>query len=197
MRRLWIVLAVVFATSLYAAAGVQAATTGTTKYKARHHLTAKQKVMAAKWMKHHKKMAMAARRARGPMWKSRLVKRHMVKRYMLMKRHAKAAGFARGPKWRCYRVKRFVRHARPARVARGPIVTCPAPVVNVPQQPAPVVNVPQQAAPVVNVPAFPPTVGITVDTCNIYIVQGNQLMILDKTTYALKQTVPLQGGASP
>jgi|GEM_PF-1257377 len=188
MRRLWIVLAVVFATSLYAAAGVQAATTGTTKSKLTHKMTAKQKVMAAKWAKSHKKSSLAARKARGPMWKSHVVKRH-----------AKAASFARGPKWRCYRVTKHVRHAKPARVARGPILTCPAPIVNVPQQAAPVVNVPQQPAPVVNVPAFPPTVGITVDACNIYIVQGNQLMILDKNTYCLKKTVPLEvsGGASP
>lgn len=80
------------------------------------------------------------------------------------------------------------------------MVTCPAPVVNVPAQAAPVVNVPQQAAPIVNVPPFPPTVGITMDSCNIYIVKGDNLLILDKNTYCLKQTVPLTGGtgsASP
>ena len=82
--------------------------------------------------------------------------------------------------------------ARPARAARGPAVTCPAPVVNVPQQAAPIVNVPQQPAPVVNVPANPPSTAISVDSCNIYIVRNNQLTILDKNTYQVKQTVPLQ-----
>lgn len=187
MRRLWIVLAVVFAMSIFATAGVQA-TTGTTKSKARYHVTSKKKLMAAKWIRHHRKGSMAARTARGP----------MIKKF-LKKRAAMHARFAKGPKWRCYRVKTHVRRARAARVARGPMVTCPSPIVNVPAQAAPVVNVPQGPAPVVNIPAFPPTVGVTVDSCNIYIVQGNQLMILDKNTYCLKQTVPLTGAtaASP
>lgn len=159
MRRLWIVLAVVFATSLYTAAGVQAAK-ATTKQKLRHYVSSKHKVTAASSAKKHKAAVMAARTAKGP-------------------------------KWVCHRVvKRHVRKA-PARAARGPMVTCPAPVVNVPQQAAPIVNVPQQPAPVVNVAAPSPTVGITVDDCNIYIVQGSQLMVLDKTTYAIKQSVPL------
>lgn len=117
------------------------------------------------------------------------------------KRKAMSARSARGPKVVCYtpkarKAKRVVRRSRPATVARGPSVTCPAPVVNVPQQPAPVVNVPEGPAPVVNVAAPPPGVAVTVDNCNIYIVQGSQLMVLDKNTYCLKQSVPITGSAA-
>jgi hypothetical protein len=70
----------------------------------------------------------------------------------------------------------------PAGIARGPRVLCPAPVV----------NVPQQAAPVVNVPAPEPTVGVATDNCNIYIVRGNQLTVVDKNTYQVRRTVPIQ-----
>ena len=112
----------------------------------------------------------------------------------------KAASTKYGTKAKCRKVTRWVcpkksavrRTARPAAAARGPVVNCPAPVVNVPEQPAPVVNVPQQPAPVVNVPSPPPTVGITTDNCFIYIVRGDQLMVFDKNTYCLKKTVPLQ-----
>lgn len=161
MRRLWILLAVVFATSLLTTAGLEAATT--TK-RSGSKITAKQKAAATKWAKSSKRTSTAASRARGP-------------------------------KWRCYRVSTTARRARPAAAARGPVVTCPAPVVNVPQQAAPVVNVPQQAAPIVNVPPNPPTVGVTVDNCYIYIVQNDQLMVIDKNTYCLKKTVPLTGAA--
>lgn len=135
MRKLWIVLAAVFAASVFMTAGVDAAKCPT-RYKARHHIVTK-----------HKAPAM----------------------------HAKV-----------------VKKATPARAARGPVVTCPAPVVNVPQQAAPVVNVPAQPAPVVNVGPMPPTVGITVDDCSIFIVRENQLIVLDKNTYEVKKTVPLQ-----
>lgn len=159
MRRLWLVLAVVFAASLYTAAGVQAATYS--KSKSGSKMSAKQK-----------KSSMAARRGSGP--------------YTYQTKS--------GAKWRCYKVApkaKRARVSRPARVARGPMVTCPTPVVNVPQQAAPVVNVPQGPAPVVNVPPFPPTVGVTVDNCYIYVVQGDKLMVIDKNSYCLKQTIPL------
>lgn len=157
MRKLWIVLAVVFAASLLTAAGVDAKCRA--KHKVRHH------VMCVKVMKHK------ATTAKCP-----------------TKRMAKPARVAKGPKCPI----RHKRHARPARVARGPMVTCPSPVVNVPQQAAPVVNVAPGPAPVVNIPALPPTVGITVDNCMIYIVRENQLMVLDKNTFEVKKTVPLQ-----
>jgi hypothetical protein len=168
MRKLWIVLAAVFATSLLMTAGVDAAKYST-KSKAHHKVTAKMhcKTMMHHKMMHHKKMmkkAIPAKAARGPVWVCKKVYRHHK-----MIRRAKAAG-----------------------VARGPMVTCPAPVVNVPQQAAPIVNVPAQAAPVVNIPASPPTVGITVDSCSIFIVRENQLIVLDKNTYEVKKTVPLQ-----
>lgn len=145
MRKLLLVLAVVFAASLYTAAGLDAATRPTTK-KARHAVVAKHKTVKA-----HCKM--------------------------VCKPKAK---------------KMTKRMARPARYARGPVVNCPAPVVNVPEQAAPIVNVPQQPAPVVNVPPSPPTVGITVDNCSIFIVRENQLIVLDKNTYECKKMVPLQ-----
>lgn len=139
MRKLLILLAVVFAASLITTAGVDAAKCPT-KYKARHHMVRKHKTSAMKCpMRHHR--------------------------------------------------------ARPARYARGPIVNCPtppAPIVNVPQQAAPVVNVPQGPAPVVNIPPNPPGVGITTDSTMIYIVRGNELMILDKCTYEVKKTVTLE-----
>lgn len=187
MRRLWIVLAVVFATLIATAAGVQAATSSMSKSKVRHHLTMKQKVMAARWIRAHR--AMSARMGRGP----KLFSRRAKMRKLI------AARMARGPKWVCHRVRRHIRKARPATIARGPIINvpqAPAPVVNVPQQAAPVVNVPQQPAPVVNVPAFPPGVAVTVDNCNIYVVQGNQLMVFDKNTFCLKQTVPITGATA-
>jgi len=152
MRKLWIVLAAVFAASVFMTAGVDAAKV-TTKAKA--------PAMHAKTV-HHKMMKKAA---------------------------------AAGPGWVCKRVHRhhkMVKKATPARAARGPMVTCPAPVVNVPQQAAPVINVPAQPAPVVNVGPMPPTVGITVDNCSIFIVRENQLIVLDKNTYEVKKTVPLQ-----
>lgn len=98
----------------------------------------------------------------------------------------------------CTPKKKVVRPSTPARAARGPVAPVvhvpqqPAPVVNVPAQPAPVVNVPAQPAPVVNVAPSPPTVGITVDNCSIYIVRENQLIVLDKNTYCLKKSVPLE-----
>ena len=196
MRKLWIVLAVVFAASLLPAASIQAAMGTSSKSK----FSSKQKAKAAVWMKSRR--SMAAGKARGPMYKKQFTKSKAAKfgRGPAWKHYAKGkysfARSARGPKWHCYRVKRHVRKARAASVARGPAITCPAPVVNVPQQAAPVVNVPQQAAPVVNVPPFPPTVGVTVDSCNIYIVQGDQLMVLDKNTYCLKQSVPLTGATT-
>lgn len=176
MRKLFLVLAVVFAASLYTAAGVSAATCPTKK-KVKHHIVAKHKVAKAsskltcKPKMTMKKKSMPARIARGPACKA--VKHTYYK-------------------MTCKPKMRTKRASRPARLARGPSVTCPAPVVNVPQQAAPVVNVPQGPAPVVNVPPSPPTVGITVDNCNIYIVRENQLMILDKNTYQVKSTVPLQ-----
>ena len=147
MRKLLLVLAVVFAASLYTAAGVNAAA-GTTKKKVGHAIVAKHKAMKSNCR---------------VVCKPKMHKTHKMKRV-----------------------------SRPARYARGPVVTCPAPVVNVPQQAAPVVNVPQGPAPVVNVPPMPPTVGITVDDCSIYIVRENQLMILDKNTLECKKTMPLQ-----
>lgn len=135
MRKLLIVLAVVFATSLFTATGVQAATYPTKKPMVRHHIVRKHKVTVV-----------------------------------------------------CRPVKR---RARPARAARGPVLRCPTPVVNVPRQPAPVVNVPQQPAPVVNIPPSPPTVGVTADNTNLYIVRENQLTVLDKCTYEVKKTMTL------
>ena len=138
MRKLLMVLAVVFATSFLATAGVEAAACPT-KHVVRHCLRHKHKAMKA-W-RHHKK-----------------------------------------------------RVAKPAAVGRGPIVNVPAqaaPIINVPAQAAPIVNVPEQPAPVVNVAAPPPTVGITTDNTMIYIVRGNQLMVLDKCTYEVKKTMSL------
>lgn len=178
MRRLWIVLAVVFAATTLGAAGVQAAT-GSSKSKYGSKMSAKQKATAKVWAK-----SQAARSARGPAAK---------------KSPSKYTRYAHGSKYRCYRAsgaKRYVRRARPASAARGPVVNVPAPIVNVPAQAAPVVNVPQGPAPVVNVPPFPPAVGVTVDNCNIYIVQNDQLMVIDKNTYCLKQTVPLTASAT-
>lgn len=83
------------------------------------------------------------------------------------------------------------KRSMPARTARGPMVTCPSPVVNVPQQAAPIVNVPQQPAPVVNIPPEQPGVGVTTDAANIYVVRGNQLIILDKRCYEVRNTVTL------
>ena len=104
-------------------------------------------------------------------------------------------------KMRCYPVKRYKAKAKPARAGAGPkapVVNCPAPVVNVPQQPAPIVNVPEQPAPVVNVAAPPPSTAITVDTTSIYIVRDNQLWILNKNDLCLKNKVSLdQVGSTP
>jgi Tfp pilus assembly protein PilE len=164
MRKLLIVLAVVFALSVFAAALAQAVT-ATTKMPAKSKMTAKAKcptMHRASTTAKHKTMA------------SKKPKCYKV------------------TKWHCPKKHTVRRAARPAAAARGPVVTCPSPVVNVPQRPAPVVNVPQQAAPIVNVPASPPTVGITVDNCFIYVVRENQLMVIDKNTYELKKTVPLQ-----
>ena len=145
MRKLFLILAVVFATSVLAMPSMGASTTCPTKHMKRHA------------MRHHKY--------------------HHYRTCYRMKR---------------VRCRRHYRHHRPAQAARGPMVTCPAPVVNVPQQAAPVVNVPQQAAPVVNVAAPPPGVGITTDSTSIYIVRGNQLMVLDKCTFEVKKTVTLE-----
>jgi len=199
MRRLWIVLAVVFASTSLATAGMGAvSSTGSSKSKSGYKMTGKQKATASSWAKSHKRSSLAAGKARGPMVKKHFVKKSFAARSargpMYKKHYAKRSiRFARhGVRYRCYPVRKHIRRAaRPATVARGPV--CPAPVVNVPQQAAPVVNVPQQPAPVVNVPAFPPTVGVTVDNCNIYVVQNDQLMIIDKNTYCLKQSVPLTG----
>ena len=169
MRKLWIVLAAVFAASVFMTAGVDAAKYPI-KYKARHYVAAKHR---ASTTMHHK-----------------LMRRAM---HLKMIKKAVAARTARGPAWVCKRVYRHhLRRSMAARAARGPIVTCPAPVVNVPAQAAPVVNVPAQPAPVVNIPPSPPTVGITVDNCSIFIVRENQLIVLDKNTYEVKKTVPLQ-----
>jgi hypothetical protein len=186
MRRWVIVLAVVFALSVFAAILADAATTtkmpakSKAAVKAKCPTTAKSSTATKHWKgttKHKKhavakhKMSAAAKKARGPMYTTKCRK---------------------VSKWVCPKKHRVKRMARPARIARGPAVTCPAPVVNVPQQAAPVVNVPQQPAPVVNVPASPPTVGITTDNCFIYIVRGDQLMVIDKNNYECKKTIPLQ-----
>lgn len=96
----------------------------------------------------------------------------------------------------CPTTKRAVRRA-PVRKGAGPV--CPAPVVNVPQQPAPVVNVPQQAPPVVNVAAPPPGVGITTDECYIYVVKGDELMVIDKKTMCVvkRSSLSTSSGSSP
>jgi len=174
MRRLWIVLAAAFALTTLVAVGGQAAT-GTKSKSGK--MTSKQKATAKVWAT---SKSSAARTARGP----------------AVKKNRKPSSYTRysnGTKYRCYRVKPVRRVARrvskPATVARGPA----APVINVPQQPAPVVNIPQQPAPVVNVPPCPMTAGVTVDECYIYIVQNNQLMVIDKKSYCLKTTVPLHG----
>lgn len=153
MRKLWILLAAVFATSLIMTAGVDAANYPT--------------------------------KSKAPAMKSKTTQHKATMK-------SKPARTARGPVCKVKHRKKVARRSMPARVARGPMVTCPAPVVNVPQQAAPVINVPAQAAPVVNVPPAPPTVGITVDNCSIFIVRENQLTVLDKNTYEVKKTVPLQ-----
>ena len=95
----------------------------------------------------------------------------------------------------CKMIKRVVcrpvrRHVRRAPVGAGPVVR---PVVNVPAPtvtcPNPQVNVaaPNVTFPPVNVP----TVGVTVDDCNIYIVRENELLVLGKTDMCLKRRVPL------
>jgi|GEM_PF-2926189 len=88
---------------------------------------------------------------------------------------------------------KMVKHckAMPARAARGPRFACPAPVVNVPAQAAPVVNVPSQPAPVVNVAAPPPGVAVSSDYNNIYVLRGDQLYVLDKQCYGVRQIIPL------
>ena len=157
MRRLVILLVVVFVASLVSMPAISA-TKGVTTPKA-HKMTTKHKL--------HKKTAMKPK-----------------------------------AKYRCYRVVRHKAKAMPARKGAGPatrpVVNCPAPVVNVPQQPAPVVNVPEQPAPVVNVAAPPPSTAITVDTSSIYIVRDNQLIILNKSDLCLKSKVSLdQVGSTP
>ncbi len=147
MRKLFIILAVVFATSVLAMPSMGASTACPTKHMKKHSM------MHHKYRHHHRTC------------------------YKVTKMH-------------CRRVRHH--KAKPAQAARGPVVTCPAPVVNVPQQAAPVVNVPQQAAPVVNVAAPPPGVGITTDNTSIYIVRGNHLMVLDKCTFEVKKTVNLE-----
>jgi hypothetical protein len=169
MRRWVIVLAAVFALSVLGAALADAAATKMPA-KSKTSVKAKCPTMSKPAIKH--KVSTAAKKGKGPAI-SKKAKCHKV------------------TKWVCPK-KRTVRRSRPAMAARGPVVNCPAPVVNVPQQPAPVVNVPQQPAPVVNVPAPPPTVGITTDNCFIYVVRGDQLMVFDKNTYCLKKTVPLK-----
>lgn len=160
MRKLWMLIAAVFAVSLMMTAGLQAATT--TKSKA----AVAKKSQPAKVVKKAKPVAKPKSAVR-----CRTV---------------------------CTPKKKTVRRSTPARAARGPVAPVvhvpqqPAPVANVPAQPAPVVNVPAQPAPVVNVPPSPPNVGITVDNCSIYIVRENQLMVLDKNTYCLKKSVPLE-----
>jgi len=85
---------------------------------------------------------------------------------------------------------RHVRHVRRAPIGSGPVIR---PVVNVP---APAVTCPNPqvhvAAPNVTFPPLNvPTVGITVDDCNIYIVRENELLVLGKTDMCLKRRVPL------
>ena len=195
MRKLVLVLAVVFAATIITAAIVAAATSTT---KSGQTTVAKKQVAktAGKTVAKPaaKKKSMPSKAARGPSKK-------FYKGYKITKKASMRARMGSGPKRHyakrscklvCKPRVKAKRMARPARAARGPAVTCPAPVVNVPQQAAPIVNVPQQPAPVVNVPANPPSTAISVDSCNIYIVRNNQLTILDKNTYQVKQTVPLQ-----
>lgn len=95
----------------------------------------------------------------------------------------------------CHRMKK---KAKMARAARGPKVTCPAPVVNCPAPPAPIVNVPQQPAPVVNVPPSPTPVGVATDTTSIYVLRGDTLTIIDKSNCQCIKTLPLPPvGAAP
>ena len=196
MRKLVLVLAVVFAATVIAAAIADAATSTT---KSGQTTVAKKHVAKtggkAVCKSAAKKKSMPSKAARGPSKKS------FYKGCKTMKKASMHARWARGPKHHyakrsakmiCKPKMKAKRIARPARAARGPSVTCPAPTVTVPQQAAPVVNVPQQPAPVVNIPANPPSTAISVDNCNIYIVRENQLTILDKSTYQVKQTVPLQ-----
>ncbi len=177
MRRWVILLAAVFALSVLTAALADAATTKMpAKAKAKTSIKAKCPTMSKA------KVSTPAKKGAGPKYAKKAAST----------KYAKKAKCHKVTKWVCPKKHKVRKAARPAMAARGPVVTCPAPVVNVPQQPAPVVNVPQQPAPVVNVPASPPTVGITTDNCFIYIVRGDQLMVFDKNTYCLKKTVPLK-----
>lgn len=88
---------------------------------------------------------------------------------------------------------RHVRHVRHVKRAVAPRRGAGPTVLSCPKAPAPVVNIPQQAPPVVNVAAPPPGVGITTDDCSIFIVQGDQLMVLDKNTLCLKKKTTLSG----
>lgn len=105
---------------------------------------------------------------------------HAAKMYKAKARHCKVV---------CRRVhKKARRIVRPARMGAGPAIK---PVVNCPAVtcPNPQVNVaaPNVTCPPVNVP----TVGITVDDCNIYIVQENELLVLGKNDFCLKRRVSL------
>ncbi len=164
MRRWVMVLAVVFAFGVLAATFASAATKNMSSEK-------KMSIKAKNTTK--SKTSVMAKKGAGP-------------------KVTKKTKCYRVTKWRCPTKHKAKRYARPAHIARGPVVNCPAPVVNVPQQAAPIVNVPQQPAPVVNVAAPSPTVGITVDNCNIYIVRGDQLTVIDKSNYECKRTVPLK-----
>lgn len=197
MHRWGIVLAVVFALSVLSAALVPAATTAT-KMPSKAKVTAKAKCPTVARPAVAKRAATATHKYAKSA--ARKYKTHAVLKHRMSAPAKKGAGPRMTGKAKCRKVTRWVcpkkpvvrRTARPAAAARGPMVNCPAPVVNVPEQPAPVVNVPQQPAPVVNVASPPPTVGITTDNCFIYIVRGDQLMVLDKNTYELKKTISLQ-----
>ena len=125
MRKLLIVIAALFAITLLAAAGVNAAKT-TTKHPVRYARKAHARRHAKKYRTRYVK------KCKCRYVKKRVYRRKRVYRHRIV-RKARPARRARGPIVTC-----------PA-----PVVNVPqqaAPVVNVPQQPAPVVNVPPSSA---------------------------------------------------
>jgi hypothetical protein len=184
MRRLIILMIAVVAACTLLALSVDAAT-ATKKQATMSRTTGTHKAMGTT----HGKVIVHRR----TVMRHPAVRRAAIRHRVAVVHHKRMAAVRRGagPKWVCHRVYPHKRVARVSRVRAGAGPTCPAPIVNVPQQAAPVVNVPQQPAPVVNVAAPPPGVGITTDQCNIYVVQGDQLLVIDKNTMCVVKKTTL------
>lgn len=167
MRRLLMVLVAALIAAALLATGLEARTYRTSKFRTRHVMVSKHRVGTTRAMRVH-----------------RVARVHRVIRHRkmsMLRRHARVAMI-------CHVVRRHRIALRPraAMPAAGPkeptVVNCPAPTVSVPPAsvtcPAPQVN-------------MQPSVGITVDNCNIYIVRENELWVVGKDDLCVKKKATL------